>query len=210
MTAYFGRTTQVPAHLGTSWTHLSSRSWPTRAIALTPPCHHCQELDHHPSECALAPLEHLTRQLPLSRLSGYPRSGRRPTPYEASRQAHYHNPPPQAILALARGTLHRLECASRGTGGSALSQGPVPTPTPASPVAPGPTRRATARGPLQTQSSKGGLKHVSGPAKPPLPSGRGTLSPATISDCCVMIPLTFNLAVRSNNVLLCSPNMLYL
>ena len=49
------------------------------------PCHHCQELDHRANDYDLAPLEQPTKALTRSRSPGYPRSGRRPAPYDTSR-----------------------------------------------------------------------------------------------------------------------------
>ena len=54
------------------------------------PCHHCQELDHMANECALAPLEQPTKALTHIRSPSYPRSGRRPAPYDTSRITNRH------------------------------------------------------------------------------------------------------------------------
>ena len=61
-----------------------------------PPSHHCQELDHSPTECALAPLAQPTRLPWQGRPTGYPRKGKRPAPYEtAPSSGRYtpHDPP---------------------------------------------------------------------------------------------------------------------
>ena len=61
-----------------------------------PPCHHCQELDHSPAECTLAPLAQPTRLPWQGRHTGYPRKGKRPAPYEtAPSSGRYtpHDPP---------------------------------------------------------------------------------------------------------------------
>ena len=47
------------------------------------PCHHCQELDHGPRECTLAPLEKPSKWLPPQRPATYARSAKRPIPYDS-------------------------------------------------------------------------------------------------------------------------------
>jgi len=53
------------------------------------PCHHCQEFDHSPHECALAPLEQPTRSQLQGRAASYTRSGKRLSPYDTMRYSRF-------------------------------------------------------------------------------------------------------------------------
>lgn len=156
MTQFSARITPAHQHAETISIHPCSRSLPTRATPPPPlpPCHYCQELDHAPQDCALAPFEQQKglfnpRSAPLSR------KGKRPVPYNST------------LFSLRYGSLQDYptgsggtrypsgQSVSLGTKASALSLTGVHTPIYAPPAAVRLTELVTVQRLQWTQSSRG-------------------------------------------------------
>ena len=152
------------------------------------PCHHCQELDHTSSECALAPLDRAGTQATRTSENGPPRMTQSDPPAATSL--------PRTPLGMAPAILAELSgraYASRGIRGSALSKGPVPMPTSALPATVGLTEPATAPKPRLTPSSRGQLSHGSDCGQDHRPSARAShRAPITLYLCfCTLGPVTY-------------------